>query len=252
MDEKHTKLGVGTFIVREDAAADLEKTLGRLARIGYDGVELLGFFGKTAKEIRPLLQNLNIHAFGDHVPVTELLTDPQRVIEAHLEVGCAYMTLSLDKEVVVSQPFDRLAEQYEAAVNFCLQGGITPLYHNHDFDMQGDAPFTECILDTVRELRFEPDLGWMIVAGKDPAQYITKYQNRIRVVHLKDVFMTEEGFVFRPTGYGITNTPALLPMIQACKPDWLMVDHDLAYERDSYDDLRLSYEYVRALLRVAS
>ena len=30
-----------------------------------------------------------------------------------------------------------------------------------------------------------------------------------------------------------------------------MVDHDLAYGRDSYEDLALSYEYIKTLLAIA-
>ena len=41
------KIGVGTFIVREEAKADLRGTIEKLAGIGYDGVELLGFFGRA-------------------------------------------------------------------------------------------------------------------------------------------------------------------------------------------------------------
>lgn len=248
---KQMKLGVGTYIVREDAAADLAKTLERLARIGYDGVELLGFFGRSSRVVRQLLQSFGIQALGDHVPVSDILNNPGPLIQDHLEVGCTYITLGFGKEIVGRQPFDLLAEQCQKAARLCLQEGIVPLYHNHDFDLQGEASFAERLLDAVQELCFEPDVGWMVVAGKDPARYLEKYQSRVPVVHLKDVFLTPNGFTFRPTGYGVVNTPALLPAILACEPEWLMVDHDLAYARDAYDDLRLSYEYVKALLRVA-
>ena len=245
------KLGVGTFIVREDAAADLDKTLSRLAEIGYDGVELLGFFGKTAAEINQILNKLQIQALGDHVQVEDIMDDSKQVVQEHSEIGCPFVTLNFGKDIVDKTPFEQLAVQCKAAAERCLQMGIKPLYHNHDFDMHGEIPFAERMLDAVPELCFEPDLGWMVASGKDPAYYLDKYTNRIPVVHLKDVFLTEDGFTFRPTGYGVVNTPALLPKILKCNPDWLMVDHDLAYDRSSYDDLRLSYEYVKALLKVA-
>lgn len=245
------KLGVGTYIVRGDAAADLEATLGKLARIGYDGVELLGFFGRSAGDIRRMTEGLGIQAFGDHVPVADVLADPGRIIGAHLEAGCEYMTLGFGREIVNSQPLALLIEQCGTAAALCLREGITPLYHNHDYDMQGGAPFAERLLDAIEALRFEPDLGWMVVAGKDPAHYLDRYQARTPVIHLKDVSMAPDGFTFRPTGYGVVGTPALLPAILACQPAWLMVDHDLAYDRDSYDDLQISYDYVRNLLRVA-
>ena len=248
---KQTRIGVGTFIVRDDAAVDLEKTLRRLAHIGYEGVELLGFFGKTAKEVHYALGKTGIPVFGDHVSLADFLRDSERLIDDHLGIGCGSVTLGICEADIISHPFDQLTEHYAISAERCLQHGIVPLYHNHAFDMHEDEPFAERILDAVTDLCFEPDLGWMIVAGKDPGTYLKKYQTRIPVVHLKDVSMTEDGFGFRPTGYGVANTPALLPAILACEPDWLMVDHDLAYDRDPYDDLRLSYEYVKELLWVA-
>ncbi len=42
---KKDQIGAGLFIVREDAQRDLSGTLRKIKEIGYDGVELLGFFG---------------------------------------------------------------------------------------------------------------------------------------------------------------------------------------------------------------
>jgi len=49
-------------------------------------------------------------------------------------------------------------------------------------------------------------------------------------------------------GYGILNFPGLLNKIKACEPKWLLADHDLAYERDSYFDLKISLEYMKNLI----
>ena len=248
---KQVKLGAGIFIVREDAAADLETTLEKMAAIGYDGIELVGYFGRTAAEVKASLKAAGLLAIGDHVQAADVIKEPKRVIGEHLDMGCAYITLTFGEENVKNQLFDDIVEQCKEAVSLCLASGITPMYHNHAFDMQGENPFTERLLDAVADLKFEPDVGWMLAAGQDPAYFLKKYKARIPVVHFKDVFVTEEGFTFRPTGYGNVNTPALLPLAVACNPDWLMVDHDLAYERDSYEDLKLCYDYMKNLLKIA-
>jgi sugar phosphate isomerase/epimerase len=244
------KIGVGTYIVREDAQADLFGTLRRLKEIGYDGAELLGFFGVAPEALRGMLKTLGLEALGDHVPVLDFLKDPERAIQDHLTIGCRRITLSCPKERIDGEPFEKLADEFATCAEHCLKSGVTPMYHNHDFDMRGDAPIAQRMLDAVPGLRFEPDVGWMAVAGKDPAWYLERYRSRTPVIHLKDVFLTDEGFTFRPTGYGTVNTPKLMPAMLACHPEWLMVDHDLAYDRDSYDDLALSYQYVKALCSI--
>lgn len=245
------KIGVGTYIVREDAQADLFGTLRRLKEIGYDGAELLGFFGATPGELSGMLETLTLEALGDHVPVKDFLTDPERILEDHLAIGCRRITLSCPKERAEGEDFSALAEGYAAAAKKCLAAGVTPMYHNHDYDMRGEAPFALRILNAVPALSFEPDVGWMVVAGADPEWILARYRDRTPVVHLKDVLLTDEGFVFRPTGYGGVNTPKLMPAILACRPEWLMVDHDFAYDRDRYDDLMLSHRYVKALCAIA-
>lgn len=55
-------------------------------------------------------------------------------------------------------------------------------------------------------------------------------------------------FEFRPIGYGISNTPALMKRVLACNPEWLVADHDLSYERDSYFDLKISLDFLKNLL----
>jgi sugar phosphate isomerase/epimerase len=119
-------------------------------------------------------------------------------------------------------------------------------------------------------LSLEPDLGWMAIAGASPLEYLVRYKDRSPVLHLKDYYATlpagtaipgdiaalgnnrgtlEQGcFEFRPTGYGIMNYPALMEPMLACNPEWIVLDHDLAYERDPYQDLQLSLDYVKALI----
>ena len=115
----------------------------------------------------------------------------------------------------------------------------------------------------------EPDLGWMLFAQADPAEALTKYSDRCPVIHFKDIFVKdlslvgkgeelgetkarpEKGyFEFRPVGYGMLNIPKLMPLCLACKPEWFVVDHDLAYERDSYQDLKISLDYLKALMEI--
>ena len=43
------------YIVRQDCEKDLFAVLRRLAEVGFDGIEFLGFFGHGAKEVRQKL-----------------------------------------------------------------------------------------------------------------------------------------------------------------------------------------------------
>ena len=144
--------------------------------------------------------------------------------------------------------------------------------HNHDHELIEKTDGQEnlaYIMDHTRPetLALEPDLGWIEIGGGDAAWYLTRYRDRCPVIHLKDYYASDRSllgrvrefvparggaqrghFEFRPTGYGILDLPRLMPLCLDCQPQWLVMDHDLAYERDSFEDLRLSLEYTRSLL----
>ena len=167
----------------------------------------------------------------------------------------------------VADGLEKIGEQARAY-------GITLLYHNHDDELiqhvEGQEMLDAILSATPKELlAFEPDLGWIEIGGGSSEYYLNRYVNRCPVIHLKDYYSTDRtkhgyvrdflpqrgsaergNFEFRPTGYGVLNLGKLMPLCLRCQPEWFVMDHDLAYERDSFDDLKLSLEYVRALLEL--
>lgn len=258
------------YIVRQDCEKDLFAVLRRLAEAGFDGIEFLGFFGHGAKEVRQKLDELGLAALGNHVPYKDLAADSQTVLDFHQEVGCEYLTvadLPLADFAKVAESLDRIADLARAR-------GMRLLFHNHDGELidrvEGKAAL-QYILDNTRPetLALEPDLGWMEVGGGDCAWYLATYRDRCPVIHLKDYYSSDNSklgrvrdfvparggadrghFEFRPTGYGVLNLPKLMPLCLSCEPAWFVMDHDLAYERDPYEDLKLSLDYTRALLKM--
>lgn len=256
------------YIVREDCERDLSSVLHRLAQIGFEGIEFLGFFGHSAQEVRAMLDREGLAALGNHVPFGELSGRPDDVLEFHRQVGCGFLTVSelpLEELSAVSARLDELADK-------ARQAGIRLLYHNHDrelIDRKEGVEVLDYILTHTKpsSLALEPDLGWMEIGGGSCERYLKMYRDRCPVIHLKDYYSSDNSklgrvrefvpargtaqrghFEFRPTGYGILNLPKLMPLCLECRPDWFVTDHDLSYEREPYEDLRLSLEYTRSLL----
>jgi len=70
--------------------------------------------------------------------------------------------------------------------------GLVLAYHNHDFEFvpfdDGTTPFRLLMTETdPREVKLELDVYWVAKAGQDPLQYLKDGQDRIRLVHLKDL-----------------------------------------------------------------
>ena len=272
---KKMKLASPLFILRHRCETDLFGALSDIKRIGYDGVEFLGFFGKPAADIKKHLDDIGLIPLGNHVPYYEFVGETQKVIEQHKYIGCKYITLgTLPDEVFPGEAgYSRAKEEIARLGEEMHAAGLTLLYHNHAKEHRVVLPdgrqALECIMDDQEEhaLMLEPDLGWTAIAGADPVYFLEKYQQRVGVLHWKDYYATAAntaievsglgdlpgdaahlGFQFAPTGYGIMNYPLLMKPSLACPTEWIVVDHDLAYKRDIIDDLKISLNYVQTLL----
>jgi len=267
------KIGAPLFIVREQAWADLLGVLEKLAQIGFEGVELAGLFGKTPEKIRAKLDSLGMVAIGNHININEFYADIDKVIYDHKTLGCKYITLAWpDSGIKFGMPgFDPIVSKIRELCGICYENGITPLYHNHNYEFATNPSLLHILMSMCEKERLclEPDLGWMAYCQVEQAEYLTKYCSRSPVIHLKDIYARdfskigpevphrdlknspETGyFEFRPTGYGVVNFAKLLPYCLKCNPEWFITDHDHSYERDSFYDLQLSYDYVKALLQM--
>jgi len=252
------KIGSPLFILRDECEKDLMKVLEKLSEIGYDGIEFLGFFGNDPVDIKKKLDSCGLIAIGDHVPFYEFVENTGKLIAERKEIGCSYITVSPPKPDGLPggyyypdtlQAFRVLGEKVNEA-------GMTMLYHNHAEELRtiikGKSILEHILDDTdIDLLSPELDLGWIEIGGGDPEYYLNKYKNRCPVVHFKDYSPAnnKDGFEFRPTGYGVLNNAALFTTIMSfdIKPEWYVMDHDCAYDRNIYDDMALSLEYFRNL-----
>jgi len=253
------KIGSPLFIVREECQRDLMAVLDKIAEIGFDGVEFVGLFGHTPASIRKKLDSLGLAAVGDHVPFDEFVNNTDRVIDGRIELGCKYITVGAPGAdgLPGGSGYSRTVATYERLGEMVNSAGLKLLFHNHADEVRSvvnGKAVLEHLLDDVRSdlLFFEPDLGWIGIGGGDPVHYLTKYPNRCPVVHFKDYIPDGDGCQFRPTGYGVMNNAELYAMTLSFdpRPEWYVLDHDLAYERDSFFDLAISLDYMRNLITV--
>jgi len=262
------------YILRKECSEDLFAVLSRLGALGFNGVEFMGFFGKSAENVRDKMGELNMVPLGNYVEFSEFISDIRGTIDLHKKVGCRYITIgNIPKSGLPGgENFPETIKQLTQIGQTCREEGTTLLYHNHANEITNKIHgkyMLEEILDEIPEdcLALEPDLGWMSIGGADPIFFLNKYRNRCPVIHFKDFYASdiskignvgdlndkrgtaETGhFEFRPVGYGIANIPSYVNEVLKCNPQWIVMDHDLSYERSSYEDLKISQSYVRQLL----
>jgi len=263
-----------TFLFRDICHSRLGQIMGRLAAMGFDGLELYGMFGLSSEEILSFCEANSLAIVCDHIHYEEFSQDTLNVITRRTALGAQYLTIDNIPSTMLpgTSSFPEAVSEIERISRLCKHHGVQLLYHNHGYDLMNKVdgiPLLDIILDSTEPelLKFQPDLGWISLGGGDPVRYLEKYKSRCPIIHMKDYFATAplllespfplgsnrggpmyNSFEFRPSGYGIMNYPALMPTILACDPQWITTDHDLSYERDTYVDMKMGLDYTKYLV----
>lgn len=221
------------YSVRDEAAADFEKTMQQLAKMGYDGVELAGLYGRTAKEIRDCLERAGLQAISAHVPITDFEQDLSGTVQLYKEIGCKYVAIPyLDKERWYGG--SRYQETLESIVKIsqkCREAGMELLYHNHyfEFEKTDDGRFQlDAFYETISadDLKTELDLCWVKAGGADPAACLKKYAGRCPLVHVKDFIIRDGEVVLVAVGDGDVLAEEVVPAAVESGAKWLVVEQD--------------------------
>jgi sugar phosphate isomerase/epimerase len=89
------------------------------------------------------------------------------------------------------------AERANTAGEKCKAVGIQLCYHNHSFEFQplsGDKAGIDILVDEFdpQLVKFELDVFWAQIGGRDPLQMIKRLRGRISQLHLKDLLAGTE------------------------------------------------------------
>jgi sugar phosphate isomerase/epimerase len=188
-------IAIQLYTVRERAAEDFAGTLQKIAEIGYKAVELAGFYGQTAEQIRAIADSAGLKVVSAHIPVTEFEADLGKVSSDLQTLGASWGVVPwISPDSRTEQALLAYGEQFNVYADTLAAAGIKFGYHNHDFEFtsktEAGPSLFEMLIDVTdpAKVYFELDAYWASVAGLDPADVLTQYKDRIKLVHLKDGF----------------------------------------------------------------
>lgn len=203
-------LGLQLYSVRNLLPKDYDGILKQLAAIGYQEVEAAGFFNHSAIEVKEAMNQANLRCVSAHYALKDLLADLTGTIRYGRDLGLEYIvcsspwfkdpsrvkdpgsrvareSMTLDDWKWNSEQFDRIAEQVNVA-------GMRFAYHNHtpEFRSENGIMFYDELLRLTdpAKVSMELDCGWAAVAGQNPADLLTRYRDRIKMLHVKDFKLT--------------------------------------------------------------
>ena len=187
-----SSVGLQLYTVRNLASKDLDGTMQAVAAAGYPLVETHTLYGKTAAELRAVLDKHGLRTVSGHYGLAEFEGSPDTVFATAKTLGQEFVNLNwLD-------PAHRSADFYKgfpALLNkFGAQAkaaGLRFAHHNHDFEFDtlgGTTPVIETVIANTDPalVSFEVDLYWVYKAGVDPLAFVERHPGRITQIHIKD------------------------------------------------------------------
>jgi len=203
-------IGLELYTVNAELDKDYDGTLKQVAAIGYKEVEAGVSPKKTAADMKKSFDAVGLRCQAMHMGFGGL----EEAIPYVKEMGARYVISSVtfpkplaagkpDMKALMAQLSAFTLDDYKAIAERCNKmgeqakaAGLQFAYHNHNFEFKpqpgGALGYDVILKETDASLvKFELDCGWMVAAGHDPAEYLTNYPKRYRLLHIKDFHPTD-------------------------------------------------------------
>lgn len=187
-------VGIQLWTVRDDIKVNLNASLKALADMGYRSIEAYDFdgkfYGRNAVDFSSYIHDLGMKLISSHTGITG--ENAAEYAEIAAKAGLEYLILPslMGRPSGSTEDFRRLAEEMNHIGENCKNQGIKFGYHNHDFEFRllgVEFPYDILLSETDPEfVSFQPDIYWMVKAGKNPLDYFVKYPGRFSTWHIKD------------------------------------------------------------------
>lgn len=185
-------------------SSGIQSALEAVSRIGYKNLETAGYnngkvYGLDPADLKKRMNDLGMNCTSAHVGQSyskekeaEVMSWWDRTIEAHQKLGVKYM-IQASMPVNEKSKLDELktyCDYFSAVGKRTAAAGIGFGYHNHtvEFKKIGDQVIIDYMLENVSKdhVCFELDVYWCHEGGADPVEYLRKYPDRFRLIHIKD------------------------------------------------------------------
>ncbi|MCM8815405.1 MAG: sugar phosphate isomerase/epimerase [Candidatus Omnitrophica bacterium] len=242
------KIALTLYTLRQyvQTPQDMAVTFKKVKETGYNTVQLSGLGPLDTKQLRRMLDDAGLDVCATHVSYDRLKNDFDRLIEEHQILRCPHIAIgSLPVDMRHKQGYAQFAiEATEIGRRIC-EKGFDFSYHNHAFELAKFDGKTglEIIYEESdsKALLAEIDTYWIQYGGGDPAYWIKKLKNRIKVVHFKDMGIINNTPAMFEVGEGNLNWNEIIEACRYSKAEWLVVEQDIC-QMDPFESIKISFQ----------
>lgn len=245
-------VGIQLYSLRDQTEKDFIGTLEKVVEMGFKAVEFSGFFEITSRELKKKLKEFDLKSVSAHVSlnfpvIKKLESDLAKQIEYAQSIGLQYIIapwIPLPEEPTLidikylSGVLTKCGQQVKDA-------GMQFGYHNHDFEFKllDGKPVIDHLLERVPPelMTMEFDFGWMYLAGHNPAYYLNKYKDRVKMVHFKDFAKGRKDI---EVGKGDVGYESLYNDVCEVDVDYIFVEQE-AFSVSSLESAQANYHFFK-------
>ena len=245
-----TKIPVGLqlYSVREQCAKDLPGTVAAVAQIGYKGVEFAGYHGRSAKELRKLMDDLGLVCCGTHTPLESILPDKlAETIEFNLTLGNKFLIVPWMENKTRQAWLDK-AKLFNEVADKVKGRGLLVGYHAHAHDFEkfdGVTAWDIFFGGTKAEVVMQLDTSNCRDGGADPVAVLKQYPGRAQTIHLKASGGGPEAVI----GEDKVDWPAVFKFCEGPgATQWYIVEHESS--KQPVDAIRRCYAALKQMGKV--
>lgn len=244
-------LGVQLYTFRKEMLDDPIDTLKKIAALGIKKIESARsnkgyYYGLKPKEINKICTDLGMKLVSGHV---RLDNDFDQTMEAAVLSGQEYLICSsLPSRGQTQDNYKRIAEKFNVAGEACEKLGLKFGYHNHEYEFDSDngTVLYDLLLDETAPnlVHMELDLGWVVVAGKDPMDYFNRYSGRFPLWHLKDMDLVKKHST--ELGEGQLDIPLILKNQKQSGVKHIIIEQE-EYKNSPLESMQHNMKFMKAL-----
>ena len=272
-------IGLELYTVNAELDKDYDGTLKQVAAIGYTEIEAGVSPKRTAADAKKSFDAAGLKCHSLHMGFGGI----EEAIPYAQAVGAKYVISSVtfptppaagpDGKIDMKALFAQLSsfnlDDYKKMAARCNEmgkkakaAGLQFGYHNHNFEFKpqagGAIGYDILLKETDPSLVvFELDCGWMSAAGHSPAEYITKYPKRYRLLHIKDFHPTPSPSTSlaeadRPKpaelGRGHVDYKPIFAAAKKADIDFYYVEQEPPFEKTpALEAIKIDYDYLHAM-----
>ena len=247
--QKKIPIGLQLYSVRGECAKDLPGVLEAVGRMGYQGVEFAGYHGRSAEDLRKMLDDNGLKCCGTHTGLNTLLGDAlDGTVKFNQTLGNKFL-------IVPGMPRERLASVEAAKETAKLftelaakvkDQGMRVGYHAHGGDfrkLEGETAWDVLFSNAGPDVVMQLDIGNCIGGGGDPIAVLKKFPGRSATIHLKE----HGGKRGAPVGEGDVDWKQVFELCETTGgTEWYIVEQE-SYAAGPLDSVKACIENLRKM-----